>query len=415
MLTADLLRSTVRDGQVRPFYVNEADPELLELARVLLRIFEFHHGKSRRALQAELDGFLGSGTAFLLHRGLAKLLFDRCELRTEAAVDPAELRRAVFERAARMHTAPGARGFDRTAVLRDVRSLFEIDSEEIERNFYADLREEQVLESLETISPRRLLERYNVALAQAVLLRATGLEIDINHQTPQRYRELFRSIKFFQLLHSVTGDAEQGYRIRLDGPFSLFRSSQRYGLQMASFLPTLLSFDDWSLEASVLWGKARVQRRFHLSSADGLPPTRDLKGQWQPAELEWLPRQFAKLDSEWRISRETELVNLGGCGVLVPDHVFVHEPTGKRVSLEIFGYWRRGALRSRLELLREHGPEELILALSRDLHVEEEEIEDLPGEVYTFRTHPIARELLALLDRFVGRTEPGGPAAGRSH
>ena len=37
----------------------------------------------------------------------------------------------------------------------------------------------------------------------------------------------------------------------------MFKSSGRYGLQMASFLPTLLHFDHWSLTADLLWGKKR--------------------------------------------------------------------------------------------------------------------------------------------------------------
>ena len=103
MLTADLVRVNVRGGEVKPLYIDVEKEESLALAAALIRIFEAHTGEARRRLDGELRDFLGSGTAFLLHRGLAKLLFDRCEFQTAAAVDPAALRRAVFENAAARH------------------------------------------------------------------------------------------------------------------------------------------------------------------------------------------------------------------------------------------------------------------------------------------------------------------------
>ena len=400
MLTADLVRVAYHRDNVRPFYVDPGDPDLLDLASSLIRIFDDHRGKSRGELEAELEEFLGTGTEFLLHRGLAKLLLDRCEFSTVASIEPPELRRAVFEKAAETYRKKARGGFDRSVVLGDLATRFARDPGELERNLFADLKDEQILETLKGLTPDGLLKRYNVALAQGVLLRATGLKIEIRERTPGRYRELFRTIKFFQLLHTVEGDARNGYRIYLNGPLSLFRSSQRYGVQMANFLPTLLRFDRWTLEASLLWGRQRARRRFRLTAADGLESHRDLRGQWQPEEIGWLPARFSRLKSDWTISTETELLDLQGRGVLVPDYVFVHGPTGRRVYMEIFGFWRRGALGSRLELLRRYGPGNLIVALSRDLRADEEATEDLPGEVYIFRNQPIAREVLALLERF---------------
>ena len=182
---------------------------------------------------------------------------------------------------------------------------------------------------------------------------------------------------------------------------SLFKSCQKYGLQMANFLPTLLHLSEWSLSATVLWGKARVPKQFSLSHETGLEPYHWMVGQWQPEEMQFLKKRFAKLDTEWELTEEAELIDLGGEGVLVPDYVFVHQPTGRRVFLEIFGFWRKGALTRRLELLREHGPTNILLALSEELHVEEEQIAGLPQEVYTFRSIPNAREIVKRLDEML--------------
>ncbi len=432
MLTADLVQARVYRKEVRPRYIDTEDEGNLALARELIELFSTHEGLSRRELDNELQELLGTGTEFLLHRSLAKLLFDRSTFETDAPVEPELLRTSVFEAAAKAYRTPaedrsdppdppalsaeesvqqpadsgtneaeaeGARpfDFDRVAVLEAVAAEHDLEVAQVEEGLYADLKSEQILREWKTCRPRWLLERYNVALAQGVLFRALELEIRIDGGTIQRHRELFRKIKFFQLMHRVEGDAEAGYTIRLDGPMSVFKSSGRYGLQMASFLPTLLHFDRWSLTARLAWGKKRRELGFRLAPATGLRPHTRLTGQWQPEELSWLPEQFAKLATDWTVSTDAELVDLGGRGVLVPDYVFEH-PSGLRVFMEVFGFWNKGAIASRVELLREHGPENLILALSKQLATGREGLENLPGEIYVFRASPIARKVLKHLE-----------------
>ncbi|MCB1057737.1 MAG: DUF790 family protein [Acidobacteria bacterium] len=399
MLTSDLVRVSVRKGEVFPRFVDPADAEHRALAGLLIETFEAHIGRTRGELDAELKEVLGTGTSFLLHRGLAKLLLDRCRFDTQAPAEPEELRRAVFAQAAKAYhrSGDGQALVDRAEVLRQAAGELGLEVSEVERGLYADLKDEQVLEAFDGCSAPWLLERYNTALAQAVLLRAEELVIEIRGETTARYRALFRKLKFFQLLHRIRAEGD-GYRIVVDGPMSLFRASTRYGLQMATFLPTLLHFAGWKLEARLLWGKRRLERTFRLSAEMGLASHTRLTGQWRAEELDWLPEQFAKLDTEWRVSTETEILDLGTQGVLVPDFVFHHPPSGRRVSMEVFGFWNRGAVAGRIELLRRHGPTDLILALSKALAAEPEALEDLPAEVYVFRTAPVAREVRRLLE-----------------
>ncbi len=405
MLTADLVQARVYRQQVRPRYIDTADEGNLALASELIDVFSAHEGRPRHELDRELKELLGTGTEFLLHRALAKLLLDRSAFDTEAEVEPMELRREVFEAAAaaygKVHheSDPHTFHFDRTSVLAQVAGRRELEASELERGLYADLKDEQILKRWKPCRPGWLLERYNVALAQGVLFKAAELEIRIDGGDVRQHRELFRKIKFFQLMHRVEGDGSTGYRIRLDGPMSVFKSSGRYGLQMAAFLPALLHFDRWSLKGRLLWGKKRRPLSFRLSPADGLKPYTRRTGQWQPDELTWLPEQFAKLDSEWQISTDAELVDLGGRGVLVPDYLFEHA-SGLRVFMEVFGFWNKGAIASRLELLRRHGPENLILALSKQLAAGREGLDELPGEVFVFRAAPIARKVLKLLEAY---------------
>lgn len=390
-------------GSVRPRYVDAKDPELLALAEQLIELFDQHEGRPRFELDRELADLVGSGTDFMLHRAFAKLLFDRCTFDTESAVEPDVLRRRLFETAAAAYRSDAVDEkpfhFDRHAVLADAAQGLEVDPAEVEHGLYADLKDEQVLGGWRRCRPEWLVARYNVALAQGVLLRATELEIHLTETSVTKQRALFRAIKFFRLLHRVTEDGKGGWKIRLDGPMSVFKASGKYGVQMASFLPTLLHFSPWTLEAKVRWGKARRAATFSLASDQGLEPYGPLRGQWQPEEVAWLPEQLAKVTDAWEVSSDAAVIPLGGQGVLIPDFVFTHRESGFEVVMEILGFWRKGALESRLKLLRRHGPPHMIVAVSKQLVAEEGDLDDLPGEVYLFRSAPLARQVAKHLER----------------
>ena len=106
----------------------------------------------------------------------------------------------------------------------------------------------------------------------------------------------------------------------------------------------------------------------------------------------------------------SEIIDLGGRGVLVPDYVFTHPASGTKVYLDFLGFWRSAAVRTRLDLLRRHGPPNLILAISDHLAVDDESASGLPGEVYRFRRTPVARDILEILDAMAAETPGGTPA-----
>lgn len=403
MLTSDLISARLYRREVKPRYVDARDAELLELAEQLIAIFASHLGCRRDDLDRDLKELLGSGTDFLLHRALAKLLLDRCEFATASEIEPEALRQDLFTAAAAHYRRPMAEGeafsFDRDSVVAAVADRLALTAPQVETGLYADLKGEQVLDSWQPCDAEWLLDRYNVALAQGVLLRATKLRLRVQEASASRQRELFRRIKFFRLLHRIQGVGDHTWVIDLDGPLSVFKASGKYGLQMANFLPTLMHFDRWSLEAQVAWGKKRRAAKFKLASDAGLKATSaPLKGQWQPPELEWFPEQFDKLASEWSVSTEADLVVVGGQSVVIPDFVFQHAD-GRRVSMEVLGFWRRGSLERRLDELRRGATKQILLAVSKQLLTEDDDLSDLPVEVYVFRQTPIARKVLAHLER----------------
>lgn len=413
MLTADLVRARVTKGEVRPRYVEPKDPALLDLAAQMIALYAAHVGRTRDALDGALAALLGEGTDYLLHRGLAKLLADRSEFAVRAPLEPVALRRALFEEAAKNHPAVLAadevHAVTRDMVVARVAERLGVTPDAVASAMYADLEGEQVLTEAPATEAEPLLHRYNLALAQAVLLRATSLTIRVAPGDPQRYRQLFRYIKFYRLMHAVSGTSATGYAITLDGPLSLFQLSQKYGVQLAEFLPALALCPQWEAEAEVLWGRDKSRHVFRVSSEAGLVSHYPDTGQYVTREEQWLLDRFAALGGPWTLERRAELIDLDGRGVLIPD-LAVRHADGRVAWLEIVGFWKRDWLESRLALLREAAPKNLILAVPWRLRGSDESLADSPVEVMFYKETVIAKELVERAEK-VALAAPAGVEA----
>jgi predicted nuclease of restriction endonuclease-like RecB superfamily len=226
------------------------------------------------------------------------------------------------------------------------------------------------------------------------------VDVLIRHETPQRYRQMLRLIKFYRLMCEVEPVAEGVYRLRLDGPLSLFQSTQKYGLQLALFLPALLLCKDFELQAELRWGPKRTPKKFRLSAKDGLVSHYTDSGTYVPPELAMFVEMFRKKVKDWDIVAETEILPLGNT-FWVPDYQLIHKATGQVVYLDVLGFWRRGSAHQHLERLRQHAPAPFVLAVSDQLHVEEGEVEGLPAGLYRFRQMPLAEEVARIAGELV--------------
>lgn len=397
MLTSDLLRARVFKGEVRPQYLEADDEQNRARARTLVELFSAHVGKSRGELDDAMSELFGEGTDFLLHRGLAKLLLDRSTFEVAAPCDPVVLRRRVFELSAARH--PIATPAAREEVLATAAHELGIDPTVAEAALYADLEREHVLRAFDTIDADALLHRYNVALAQAVLLRASRLTVHIAPGDPARYRQLFRFIKFYRLMHTTVGNRSEGYTLTLDGPLSLFQLSSKYGLQMAEFLPALLLCEGWSLTADLVWSKHLKTGTFRLDPKRGLRSHYPDRGVYVTDEERFFVERFEAAKGPWTLEKRPEIIDLDGRGVLVPDFVIRHRDDGREAMLEIIGFWRKGYLESRLELLRAHAPRNLLLAVSTRLKSSDEALAEMPGEALFFRDIVPVKDVLERIER----------------
>src|SRR5262249_2665752 len=150
------------------------------------------------------------------------------------------------------------------AVLREVADGLGLTPAAVEQGLFADLKSEQRLVRFKDTTAERLLQRYNVALAQAVLLRSTRVHVHIRGEPPQRYRQLLRLVKFHRLVCEIDNTGPDAYCLHLDGPLSLFTATQKYGMQLALFLPAVLRCRDFKVQAELRWGAQRKPKTFTL-------------------------------------------------------------------------------------------------------------------------------------------------------
>ena len=399
MLTTDLVRvrKTAR-GLVPRFLDAKARVRVAPIAAGMVAAFEAMVGCSRAELDAAIDAVEVPAQLRVVALGLRKLLEDRAEFAAKSALDPETVRQTVFEASARAHRALDVRdAFDRAAVLEEAAATLGATVEALEAAIYADLRDAERLERFETIDGDELVERYNLALAQGVLLRASKVTVHVSGETPDRYRRLFRAARFHGLLHVVTGDPTSGYTITLDGPFSLFDSVQRYGLKLAIFLPSVLACASFRLVAEVVWGKAREPAVFELGPEAGLEARRHEAPTSTP-ELDTFCEAFRRVGGEWSVDASERIFALPGEVVCVPDLVFRNAETGEEVYLEAFGFWSRDAVWKRVELLRKGFPSRILLAVPKQLRVSEEVLgEEDAGELYVYRAAMSPRAILERL------------------
>lgn len=398
MLTGKMVRVRYARDRIIPHYIKTDDPAWLETAERLLELFRGREGVTRGELDDGQREAFGDDPGQLVHQGLAKLLEDRCEFEVSSAHPPEQVRAAVFRAAARRRTEAAPEevaAFDRAAVLREVAAELALAPEAVEGGLFADLKSEQRLTKFKDLSAERLLQRYNVALAQAVLLRSTRVQVVIRGEPPQRYRQLLRRVKFHRLVCELERLGPDAFRLHLDGPMSLFSATNKYGLQLALFLPAVLLCRDFELTAELRWGPQRRPKAFLVTPGDGLVSHYPDQGMYTPPELAMFVELFRKRVADWELAEETELLPLGD-GFWAPDFRLIHKGSGLVVLLEVLGFWRRSSAEKHLERLRRHVREPFLLAVSDQLHIEEAELEGLPAGIHRFRNMPLPDEIARL-------------------
>jgi uncharacterized protein len=372
----------------------------VELARDVRALAFEHVGQSRDELEDAWSELEVAPRERKILLGLAKLVGDASDFEAGDAEQSAELRQELFLLAA-ARRREGDEPFERAQVLAEVAARRGVDASVLEAMLYADLRGAQRLVACNAPEPAALVERYEQAQVQAVLLRAVRVVADVRCASGDAYRTLFQKLKFRRLMHRVSPLADGGYRIEIDGPFSLFQGVAKYGLELALMLPALEACASLALSAEVRWsnrGKPlsfRYERRRPLEGT-APPSVRD--------EVQDLVDGLRAFESDWSPSFADRVLDLPGAGVCVPDIVLRRERDGAEVLVEVLGYWSRSSVWRRVELAKQGLGARLLFVVSSRLRVSEEVLEDTEeAALYVYKGRINARSVLRHADALAAR------------
>jgi len=400
LLTADLVHVRRRGDRLMVVPLDAGmQTRANALAATALAIIRAHLGLPRGTLLEAWSQVALAPGEVRLARGLWKLALDACHFDEGAALDSVELRRDIFLRAARGRRAPGP-GLDRAQILAEAAQARHVEVSAVEQGLYADLPSAHLLREARLPAPEALVASYQLAQQQAVLLRAVRVRACLFCGDPAGYRDLFRRLKFHRLLYTIARLERGGYAIDIDGPFSLFEQTTKYGLRLALALPALMACARWDLAAELRWGKERRPLRYHISGEKvDLPEASSAIG-----EATGLLSDLRNLASPWQIGPAQDILDVPGIGVCVPDLEFVDRQTGQRVFFELLGFWSRAAVWKRVEMVERGLGEPIVFAVSKHLRVGEEVLpDDAPAALYVYARAPNATMVLDHVARLAAR------------
>jgi hypothetical protein len=410
MLKSELIRARlVTQGDQVWTRSLPTDYHSLAIASELAALYQKHVGHKRGELDQARRDYEGDNLDYPVIRGLAAVLEANCAFGSEPPVSPAEARAMLFRRGPVTSKPDLFDALTRDQAVSAAAAELGLTTAQAEAAMFADLAEEQVLLSTgEPVSPGDLIARYNLELARGLLYWAREMRLVVR----DGYKDIFRYLKLFKLMYAVSPLATQaqgkgdgfGYHITLYGPISPFvKSTLRYGLQFAKFLPALLLCHSWQMEADVQPPGTNRVLRYTLD--DGA----ELRTHFKPSGLydsrleanlaAEFEAKYGGVERKWELAREDELIIVGDT-VMIPDFSFTNRQDGRRALLEIVGFWHPGYLRRKLEKVRQAQRRDLILLVYESANVAAGSFEAASaGQVLKFKSKPVLKDVLAAVEQ----------------
>ncbi|MCU0289555.1 MAG: DUF790 family protein [Acidobacteria bacterium] len=239
-------------------------------------------------------------------------------------------------------------------------------------------------------SGEELLSRYNVAQAQVVLFRAVKMVVWVGSD----FKTILRYAKLARLIHTIQPLEPGRYRFIFEGPASILHNTRRYGIYMAKFLPALLACSDWKMEARIQTRRKGFTASFQLSTADILKSHLPAPEEFDSSYEETFAGKWGDENREgWRLIREGGILQKGQ-KVFIPDFVLEHED-GRRVYLEIVGFWTPEYLQAKFESLRVFSEHHILVAAAE---AAAEKIPGLPANAILFKSSLNIKDVLSRLN-----------------
>lgn len=325
-------------GRVLPQYLTSRDHGWVEAA---LDALGAAAGRARHEVEERLARPPDQVKSWRAWRALCFLLLRLSGFKVRACAPPSELRAEVF-------TAAASRTHDRQTVLEQIARKRAVSVETLAESLYADVPEARVLEPLSAApSIPELIERYNLALAQSLLVRSEQLVIHVRSQL----NAVLRLARLRGLLCLAERHEDgSGAVLHLSGPLALFHHTVKYGSAMGAWLPVVIRTPRWALEATcVLRGQRLLWRAGHR---DPIGTTHAPPRRFDSKVEERLFRDLKRIAPSWEVRREAEIVTIGR-RIACPDFTLVDDARRLRVPIEIVGFWTPEYLEQKLDLLQQ--------------------------------------------------------------
>ena len=405
MLPIELLRVRISSklNQITPVFYDSQDENQRLLAVKLVKMFEemTTKGVSKAKLDENLLKIEAKYTDYKLVRGIYHLLEQRCEYalpraaftldRNNIAINAINLRRKIFEESSRKGYA--VTEDERKQILQKFASESDLTTNGLEIAMWADLDKNKYLKNFESLSPLQLISWYNISILQSLLLNCVKLEFSVYGGFT--WKKILRKVKQLGLMYFLhhennleseskrqtrsqdkvfNGKKDKRVVCTVEGPLSIVRLTDRYGMAMAKLIPLIIFTDIWSIDAIILRKSisgVRKTYRFQISSMDEDLPLFDAsKIQLQPeskmdsgslfnsaldnfdsiVEKKFMDK-FQKFSIGWNLIREPDPLILSNGKAFIPDFVF--EKYEIKVYLEIVGFWTSEYLKRKLEKIKD--------------------------------------------------------------
>ena len=412
MLPLELLRTKITNkGQrITPLFCLPSADNLL-LAQKL--ITEFHLSNNKKETKGELQKRLflyeNSYNDFKLIRGLIVLLERRCTFKINQSFYSEDkiqdfvtqlpssftLRKVLFEESSKCglpldHT-------QRDKIFKNVASKLGIDTNYIEKLMWLDQEDYLIIESFSSIEPIHLLGIYNLAIFQTLLFNSVNFEFTVNGGT--NWKQVLRTIKRFGLMYNlqkVHKNLENNFSKEtqfnknkqdiidnddfksyfndniicfIDGPLSIFKLTNKYGVLIAKVIPKIISSHTWNIKASIIKNSisGRKLYEFNLSSDSGIyifnaindrfynnsqfEDSNDDNLNYDSSVEAKFVTQFEKFRTGWKLIREPDPLILPNGKAFIPDFLF--EKYDKKIYFEIIGFWTPQYLERKFKKIHE--------------------------------------------------------------
>jgi predicted nuclease of restriction endonuclease-like RecB superfamily len=406
MLPTELLRVRVsgKMNQIRPiFYDYEKNNELSLSSKVIKMFEEMAKKKLTKAnVDENLSRIEAKYTDYKLVRGICQLLEQRCvyespsktfsESRNNNTINATYLRRKIFEESSRIGYPVTEN--ERKRILQKVALENNLTIDELELAMWNDLDKNKYLKNFDTLSPLQLVVWYNISILQTLLLNCVKLEFSVYGGF--NWKKILRKIKqlglMYFLYHESNSDSESINQTKnedmvlngkknkrvictVDGPLSILRMTDRYGLAMAKLIPLIIFTEIWSIDAVILRKSisgVKKSYRFQLSNKDKDLPLFDASSIHLESELnsetnvsfnkysednfdsnveKIFMDKFLKFCTGWKLTREPDPLILSDGKAFIADFAF--EKYGIKVYLEIVGFWTNEYLKRKLEKIKD--------------------------------------------------------------